>query len=63
MLGRCLIEGANEKQVAQLFASVRLSQYKNREPGDLNIINNIDVANDLDDPEFEYMPTKQYSYS
>jgi hypothetical protein len=26
-------------------------------------MNNTGVANDLDNPEFEYMPTKRYFYS
>jgi hypothetical protein len=63
VLGRRIIRGANEKQVAQLFASVRLSQHEDREPRDFNIMNNIGVADDLEDLEFEYMPTKRYSYS
>jgi hypothetical protein len=63
VLGRRLIGGANEKQVAQLFASVRLSQYKDGEPRDLDIVNNTGITNDLNNPEFKYMPTKQYSYS
>ena len=63
VLGRRIIKGANEKQVAQLFASVRLSQHEDGEPRDFDIMNNTGVADDLEDPEFEYMPTKRYSYS
>ena len=63
MLRRRVIGGANEKQVAQLFASVRLSQEEDREPGDLDIVNNTGVDEDLDDLDFEYLPTKRYSYS
>jgi hypothetical protein len=62
VLGRRIIGGANKKQVAQLFALVSLSQYKNREPRDFNIINNTGVANDLEDPEFKYILTKQYLF-
>jgi hypothetical protein len=63
VLGRRLIGGANEKQVVQLFASVRLSREEDGEPGDLDIINNTRVDNDLKDTEFEYILTKRYSYS
>jgi len=42
----------NEKQVVE-----------DEESGDLDIINNIDVDDDLDDIEFEYILTKRYSYS
>ena len=63
MLGRRLIRGANKKQVVQLFALVRLSQEEDREPRDLDIINNIGVDEDLDNLDFKYLPTKRYSYS
>jgi hypothetical protein len=63
MLGRRLIKGANKKQVVELFTLVRLSQEEDREPGDLDIVNNIGVDEDLDNLDFEYLPTKQYSYS
>ena len=63
VLGRRLVGGANEKQVVQLFASVRLSQEEDGEPGDLDIVNNTGVDEDLDDLDFEYLPTKRYSYS
>jgi hypothetical protein len=63
VLRRRLIGGVNEKQVVQLFASVRLSQEEDKEPGDLDIVNNIGVDEDLDDLDFEYLPMKRYSYS
>jgi hypothetical protein len=63
VLRRRLVKGANEKQVIQLFALVRLLQEEDREPGDLDIINNIGVDEDLDNLDFEYLPIKQYSYS
>ena len=63
MLGRRLIRGVNEKQVIQLFALVYLLQEEDREPGDLNIINNIGVDKDLNDLDFKYLSIKQYSYS
>jgi hypothetical protein len=63
VLGRRLVRGANEKQVVQLFALVRLSQEEDGEPGDLDIVNNTGVDEDLDDLDFEYLPTKRYSYS
>jgi hypothetical protein len=63
VLGRRLVGGANEKQVVQLFALVRLSQEEDGEPGDLDIVNNIGVDEDLDDLDFKYLPTKRYSYS
>jgi len=63
VLGRRLIRGVNEKQVVQLFTLVRLSQEEDREPRDLNIVNNIGVDEDLNNLDFKYLPTKQYSYS
>jgi RecJ-like exonuclease len=63
VLRRRLIGGVNEKQVVQLFASVRLSQEEDGEPGDLDIVNNIGVDEDLDDLDFEYLSIKRYSYS
>jgi hypothetical protein len=57
MLGRRLVRGVNEKQVVQLFALVRLLQEEDREPGDLDIVNNIGVDEDLDDLDFKYLPT------
>ena len=63
MLGRRLIRGVNEKQVVELFTLVRLLQQEDGELRDLNIINNIGVDNNLDNSEFKYILTKQYSYS
>ena len=63
MLGRRLIGEANEKQIVQLFTSVRLSQEEDKEPRDLDTINNTGVDDDLNDTEFKYIPTKRYSYS
>jgi hypothetical protein len=63
ILGRRLIGGLNEKQVAQLFATVRLEQNEDGEPGDLDLVNNTGVDEDLDDPDGDYIPTKRYSYS
>jgi hypothetical protein len=63
MLGRRLIRGVNKKQVVELFALVRLLQQEDREPRDLDIVNNIGVDNNLNDLEFKYIPTKRYSYS
>jgi hypothetical protein len=63
VLGRRLIGGVNEKQVIELFTLVRLSQQEDGEPGDLDIVNNTGVDNDLDNSEFKYILTKRYSYS
>jgi hypothetical protein len=63
VLGRRLIRGLNEKQVTQLFAIVRLKQNEDKEPRDLNLVNNTGVDEDLDNPDSDYIPTKQYSYS
>jgi len=54
----------NEKQVLELFATVRLGQDEegSREPRDLDIANK--RFPDLeDDKEEDYMPTKRYQYS
>jgi hypothetical protein len=64
VLGRRLIGGMNEKQVLELFATVRLGQDEegSGEPGDLDIANG--QFPDLeDDEEEDYMPTKRYQYS
>jgi hypothetical protein len=58
VLGRRLIRGLNEKQVTQLFAIVRLKQNEDKEPRDLNLVNNTGVDEDLDDPDGNYIPTK-----
>jgi hypothetical protein len=63
VLGRRLVRGLNEKQVAQLFVIVRLEQNEDREPGDLNLVNNTGVDEDLDNPDGDYILTKRYSYS
>jgi hypothetical protein len=63
VLGRRLIRGVNEKQIVELFALVRLLQQEDKEPRDLDIINNTGVDNNLDNSEFKYILTKQYSYS
>jgi len=39
VLGRRLIGGQNEKQVVELFATVRLGQSEDGEPGDIDIAN------------------------
>ena len=64
VLGRRLIGGLNEKQVVELFATVRLAQHDDGEPGDVDIANRRDTAlNDDDEEELEYIPTKRYAYS
>jgi hypothetical protein len=63
VLGRRLVRGLNEKQVAQLFTTVRLEQNEDGEPRDLDLVNNTSVGEDLDDLDGDYIPTKQYSYS
>ena len=66
VLGRRLINRQNEKQVLELFATIRLSQdYKGiSEPGDIDIANgrfpNLEEDEEDEDEEDNYTPTKQY---
>jgi hypothetical protein len=62
VLGRRLICGLNKKQVVKLFTTIRLTQEEDREPRDLDIINNKEVKEE-DNNDFEYLPTKRYIYS
>ncbi len=61
VLGRRLIGGTNERQVLELFASVRLTQADNAEPGDVELVNRGTIEEEDDD--YEYTPSKRYSYS
>jgi hypothetical protein len=69
VLGRRLINGQNEKQVLELFATVRLGQDDKGtgEPGDIDIANrrfpNLEEDEDDEDDEDDYTPTKRYQYS
>lgn len=64
MLGRRLIGGPNEKQVVELFASVRLTQNDSGELGDVDIVNGrVISAEDDEEEEQDYEPTRRYSYS
>jgi hypothetical protein len=47
----------------KLFATIRLTQEDDREPRDINIVNNKEVLDNKDN-DFEYIPSrKQYAYS
>jgi hypothetical protein len=63
VLGRRLISGENKQYIIKLFATIRLTQEDNREPGDINITNDKEVSDD-EDNDFEYIPSgKRYAYS
>jgi hypothetical protein len=62
VLGQRLVGGQNEKQVVELFATVRLAQTDDGEPGDVDIANGQDIPNE-DKDEAEYTSTKRYAYS
>jgi Tc5 transposase DNA-binding domain len=61
-LGRRLIGGLNEKQVVELFATVRLTQAEDGEPGDVDIVNGR-VVLDEDEEDNDYVPSRRYAYS
>ena len=62
VLGRRLIGGPNEKQVVELFATVRLTQTEDGEPGDVDIANGR-VILDEDEEDNDYVPSRRYAYS
>jgi hypothetical protein len=62
VLGRRLVGGTIEKEVVELFATVRLAQTEEGEPRDEDIVNGR-VVDEVEDDEDEYIPTKRYSYS
>ncbi len=65
VLGRRLIGGQNEKQVVELFATfatVRLGQSEDGEPGDIDIANRR-LVQEQDDEETDYVPSRRYAYS
>jgi hypothetical protein len=64
VLGRRLISGQNERQVIELFATVRLRQDDDGgEPGDIDIANGrMPDFNDSEEEE-DYTLKKQYQYS
>ena len=55
----------NERQVLELFASVRLAQFDNGEPGDVKLVNRGAIKEEEEEEEDrnEYTPLKRYSYS
>ena len=67
MLGRRLIGGQNEKQVLELFATIRLGQDDEGtgEPRDVDIVNRRfpNLEEDKDEEEGDYTPMKRYQYS
>src|SRR5271168_4470659 len=63
VLGQRLVGGPNENQVVELFATVRLTQHNDGEPGDVNIANGRDISFEDDKEELEYIPMRQYAYS
>jgi hypothetical protein len=62
VLGQCLVDRQNEKQIVELFATVRLAQTDDSKPGDVDIANSQDIP-DKDKDKAEYTPTKRYTYS
>jgi hypothetical protein len=63
VLGRRLIDGENKQYIIKLFATIRLTQEDNREPRDIDIINDKEVL-DNEDNNFEYILSgKRYAYS
>jgi hypothetical protein len=66
VLGRRIVGGQNEKQIVELFATVRLSQNNEAEPGDEDIVNGrvvIDDDSESEADEYEYIPKRRYAYS
>jgi len=63
VLDRRLVSGENEQYIVKLFATIRLTQEDDGEPGDIDIVNDKEVSDDEDD-DFEYIPSgKRYAYS
>ena len=63
MLGRRLINRENKQYIIKLFVIIRLTQKDDREPGDIDIINDKEVSDNKDD-DFEYiLSRKRYAYS
>ncbi len=62
VLGRRLTGGQNEKNVAELFATVRLAQSEDSELGDIDIANGRIIRED-DEEETDYVPSRRYRYS
>jgi hypothetical protein len=51
-------------QVVELFATVRLTQTSDGEPGDMDIINGrFEEDEEQEEDQYEYIPMKRYSYS
>jgi hypothetical protein len=63
VLGRRIVGGQNEKQVVELFATVRLAQSDDAEPGDIDIANGITIVKEDEEDEFKYIPRRRYTYS
>jgi hypothetical protein len=63
VLGQRIVGGQNEKQVVELFATVRLAQSDDAEPGDIDIANGITIVEEDEEDEFEYIPRQRYAYS
>ena len=64
VLGRHLIGGQNERQIIELFATVRLGQDNDGgEPGDIDIANGRMPDFDDSEEEEDYTPKKRYQYS
>jgi hypothetical protein len=61
VLGRHLVGGTNKRQVLELFTSVRLTQFDDGEPGDVELVNGGAIKEEED--RNEYTLLKRYSYS
>jgi hypothetical protein len=51
-------------QVVELFATIRLAQTSDGEPGDMDITNGrFEEDEEQEEDQYEYIPMKRYSYS
>ena len=63
VLGRRIVGGQNEKQVIELFATVRLAQSDDAKLGDIDVANGITTIEEDEEDKFEYIPRRRYAYS
>jgi hypothetical protein len=58
VLGRRLVSGENKQYIVKLFVTIRLTQEDDREPRDINIVNDKEVL-DNEDNDFEYILSRK----
>jgi len=63
VLGRRIVGGQNEKQVVELFATVRLTQSDDAKLGDIDIANGITIMEEDEEDEIDYILGRRYTYS